>query len=91
MKKKDGWLLLLYFIKHKIYLNIKVEPKFYEDIHNYWSELQGLEITKVDAILNHVIWNNRFITIQKMLFRWEKCIQHNIMYIKDILSDNSNF
>ncbi len=26
-----------------------------------------------------------------MPFRWEKWIQHNIMYIKDILSDNSNF
>ncbi len=26
-----------------------------------------------------------------MPFRWEKWIQHNIMYIKDILSDNSTF
>ncbi len=26
-----------------------------------------------------------------MPFRWEKWIQHNVMYIKDILSDNSNF
>ncbi len=60
-------------------------------IHNYWSKLQGVEITKVDTILNHVIWNNQFITIQKMAFRWEKWIQHNIMYIKDFLSDNSNF
>ncbi len=43
---------------------IKMESKFYEDIHIYWSELQGVEITKVDNILNQVIWNNRFITIQ---------------------------
>ncbi len=50
---------------------IKMEPKVYEDIHNYWSELQGVEITKVDTILNPVIWNNQFITIQKMPFRWE--------------------
>ncbi len=61
---------------------IKMEPKYYEEIHNYWSELQG-----ADTILNQVIWNNRFITIEKMPFRWEKWIQHNIMYIKD----NSNF
>ncbi len=39
------------------------------DIHNYWSELQSVEITKVDTILNQLIWNNRFITIQKTLFR----------------------
>ncbi len=51
---------------------IKMEPKSYEDIHNYWSELQNVEITKVDTILNQVIWNNQFITIQKMPFRWEK-------------------
>ncbi len=70
---------------------IKMEPKCYKDIHNYWSELQSVEITKVDTTLNQVIWNNQSITIQKMPFRWEKWIQHNIMYIKDILSDNSNF
>ncbi len=58
---------------------IKMEPTFYEHIHNYWSELQSVEITKVDTILNQVIWNNRFITIKKMAFRWEKWIQHNIM------------
>ncbi len=44
---------------------IKIEPKYYEDIHNYWSELQGVEITKVDTILDQVIWNNWFITIKK--------------------------
>ncbi len=67
-----------------------MEPKFYEDIHNYWSELQGVEITKVDTILNPIIWNNQFITNQKMPFRWEKWIQHDIMYI-DLPSDNSTF
>ncbi len=36
------------------------------DVHNYWSELQSVEITKVDTILNQVIWNNQFITIQKI-------------------------
>ncbi len=59
--------------------------------NNYWHEPQGVEITKVDTILNQVIWNNQFITIKKMPFRWEKLIQHNIMYIKDLLSDNGNF
>ncbi len=44
---------------------IKMEPKFYEDIHKYWSELQSVEITKVNTILNQVIWNKRFITIPK--------------------------
>ncbi len=66
------------------------EPNVSEDIHNCLSELQGVEITKVDTILNQVIWNNQFITIPKMPFRWEKLIQHNIMSIKDLLSDNSN-
>ncbi len=69
---------------------IKMEPKFYEDIHNYWSELQGVEKTKVDTILNKIIWNNQFITIQNMPFRRQKWTQHDIMYIKDLLSNNSN-
>ncbi len=56
-----------------------MEPIFYEDIHNYWSELQGVEITKVDTILNQVIWNTQFITIK------------NAIYMGKILSDNSNF
>ncbi len=37
---------------------IKMEPNLYEDIHNYWSEVQGVAITKVETILNQVIWNN---------------------------------
>ncbi len=64
---------------------IKMEPTFYEDIHNYLSELQGVEITKVDTFLNQVIWNNQFITIQNMPFRRDKWIQHDIMHIKVLL------
>ncbi len=30
---------------------IKMETQLYEDIHNYWSELQSVEITKVYTIL----------------------------------------
>ncbi len=33
---------------------IKMEPTFYEDIHNYWFVLQGVEITKVDTILKAI-------------------------------------
>ncbi len=64
-EKEAVWPLLLHFIKQNLSQHflfnqekIKMELNVYEDIHNFWSELQGVEMAKVDSILNQVIWNN---------------------------------
>jgi len=70
---------------------IKMSPKFYQDIHNYWSELQCVNDSDPKKILNQVIWNNRYITINKQPFHWKKWMNNGIMYITDLLHSNGQF
>jgi hypothetical protein len=70
---------------------IKLAHKFYEEIHNFWSELQCFDVTNPEAILNQCIWNNQHITIQNRPFIWEHWVRHGIMYIKDIVGCNGAF
>lgn len=68
----------------------KYTVKFYQDIQNYWSELQCIENVNKESILNQVIWNNRYITIDKKTFMWKNWSQHGILYIKDLLHTETN-
>ncbi len=50
--------------------SIKIKPKFYQNIQNYWLEARTVDNTniKVEMIQEQVIWNNQYITISKHPF-----------------------
>ncbi len=72
---------------------IKIKPKFYQDIQNYWSKARTVDNTniKVEMIEEQVIWNNRYITIAKQPFYWKRWTTNGIIFIKDLLGNNNKF
>ncbi len=63
---------------------LKVTPKFYQEVQNYWSEARIINNTNitVDTIQEQVIWNNRYITIAKQLFYRKKWAKNGIVLLK---------
>ena len=68
-----------------------ITPKFYEEIHNNWSDLHCIDTIEHSVILNQVIWKNRYLTINKRPFMWKEWIDRGIVYIQDIVNDEGNF
>jgi hypothetical protein len=68
-----------------------IKPNFYQDIHNFWSKLQVIKIPNAAIIKNQIIWNNRYITIQKKTVKWDTWIQHGILKINDIIHSSGHF
>ena len=68
-----------------------VLPKFYADIHNAWSEINTIHTPSAIVIKNQVIWNNRYLTIQKQPYFWSSWMEHNILTINDLLDDKGVF
>ncbi len=64
----------IYFFFSANQPKIKIKPKFYQDIQNYWSEARTVDNTniKVEMIQEQVIWNNKYITIAKCPFYWKR-------------------
>ena len=67
----------------------KIIPKFYEDVHNSWSDIQKINTISVNNLINQTIWNNRYITIEKNPFLWQKWQKLGINKIKDIIANVS--
>ncbi len=72
---------------------IKIKPKFYQNIQNYWSEARTVDNTniKVEMIQEQAIWNNRYITITKHPFYWKRLATNGIIFIKDLLGYKNKF
>ena len=54
-------------------------PKFYQDIISYWQEINSTTPKVKEEIMNQIIWNNRFIRINKnsIFFpNWNKAQWH---------------
>jgi hypothetical protein len=66
-------------------------PKFYQDVQNFWSETQKIETLSPKVIMNQVIWCNRYITINKKPFRWDKWLKKGIIRIVHLLGEDGNF
>jgi hypothetical protein len=68
-------------------------PKFYKDVHNFWSESRVIDKKNIsiEMIQEQTIWNNRYITIAKKTYSWPYWIKNGILSIKDILDDNNQF
>ncbi len=81
----------IYFVLVPTKPQIKIKPKFYQDIQNYWSDARTVDNTniKVEMIQDQVIWNNRYITIAKRPFYWKRWATNEIIFIKDLLGNNN--
>ena len=66
-------------------------PKFYEDIHNNWSQLNEMRTPHVNLIRNQVLWNNRYITSERDPIFWKSWMQHGILKVNDIIDNNGDF
>jgi hypothetical protein len=66
-------------------------PLFYNDMHSHWLKIHNVEPFSNKHILNEIIWNNKFITINRMPYLWENWKRAGIMYIRDIVKDNNDF
>ena len=68
-------------------------PKFYQDVHNAWSELHKISDSHATPlqIQSQTIWNNRYITIDRKPYTWGKWRQHGVNRISDLINDTGEF
>jgi exonuclease III len=78
--------------------NYKISPKFYEDVHNFWSEIRTINKSNLskNIIKSQIIWKNRYITSgikpkNKKTLHWKEWIKNGILTIDDILKDDNKF
>ena len=56
-----------------------------------WSELIEVKNPDYSDICNQVLWNNRYITVNKKLIQWHSWLKHGILKVADILNDKGEF
>ena len=81
--------LNLYFSYNQTPLKNVLPVKFYENIHNIWSELCTIHTISKPIIVNQTIWNNRYITIENTPFQWKRWVEAGIQKIGDLINGNS--
>jgi hypothetical protein len=83
--------LELYFMSNKA-PDKSIRSKFYFNIQKNWSEMNAISHpNNTSFIKNQVIWNNRYLTINKKPFIWSKWLNKGIKFINDIIDDNGTF
>ncbi len=71
---------------------INIEQKFYHEIFNSWSEVRAVSMhSEIDNIMGQILWNNRYLQIQKKTFHWEHWACKGIMMLQDIITENGTF
>jgi hypothetical protein len=66
-------------------------PIFYHNMHSYWLEINNSEPNTPKQIVNELIWNNKFITINRKPYLWQQWRSSGILYIGDLLDKNNLF
>ena len=68
-------------------------PKFYQDVHNNWAEVTVIDSMGISppVILGQIIWNNRYITIRKQPYCWQRWRNAGILTIGNIMTKNNTF
>ena len=64
--------------------------EFYKQIINYWQEIASTTPHSKNKVLSQIIWNNRFITINKKIVylpRWHKA---GVKQISDLFDEYEN-
>ena len=73
------------------YLNLNAKlPTFYKDIISHWQELNKVVPTTKKDVLDQIVWNNRFITINKASVYFRNWHHAGIHKLSCLLDDYNN-
>lgn len=78
--------LNFYFSCNHAPLKNVLPVKFYENIHNVWSEMCTVSALSKSVIINQTIWCNRYITIENKPFLWQRWKTVGINKIGDLMN-----
>ena len=81
------------FFKYNIQPESVAHSKFYNDICKFWYETQNCVVSNAskEYVQQQIIWNNKFITMQRKPIIWTDWIWHGIITISDLLNDHGEF
>ena len=66
-------------------------PDFYKTMFNLWSQLHALQPTSRQMVMNEIIWNNKFITVENKPYLFESWLKAGIMRVSDLLNSDGSF
>ena len=73
-------------------LNIAAHvPSFYKDVLNAWQELHSKNPSHTIEYMNEIIWNNRFIKIDKKPVFYSSWYKSGVTKISHLLDENNRF
>ena len=78
--------LNFYFSCNQATLRNLLPLKFYENVHNVWSEMCSILTPSKNIIINQTIWCNRYVTIQNKPFLWQRWKEAGINKISDLIN-----
>ena len=65
-------------------------PSFYKQVISYWQEINLSTPENKEAVLQEIIWNNRFIKVNGASVFYSKWCQNGIKQIKDLFDVTEN-
>ena len=75
---------------HDLNLSLKF-PLFYKEIFSAWQEIHSTEPSSADEYENEIIWNNRFIKIDRKSVFFPSWYRKGVVKIRDLLNDDRKF
>ena len=65
-------------------------PAYYKEFLDAWSELNRITTSSTHEVINEIIWNNRFLCIDKMSIYRGDMIKLGFLKIGDVLRTNNS-
>ena len=66
-------------------------PAYYKECLDAWSEINNITPSSPHEVVNEIIWNNRFLCIEKMTMYRSDIVNLGIQKIGDLISANNSF
>ena len=66
-------------------------PEFYKQILYIWMQVHTKDPSTVDEVRNQIIWNNKYITVEKQPILWQNMYTNGMKYIGDLLKRDGDF
>ena len=70
-------------------LKVSIPIKFYEDILHTWQTINQHTPESKEQILNEILWNNRFIKIEKFSVYYQSWHMARVIRVNDIFCENN--
>ena len=66
-------------------------PAYYKECLDAWSEINNITPSSFHEVVNEIIWNNRFLCLEKMSMYRSYIVNQGIQKIGDLISANNSF